>query len=48
MVIWGDYNSHYAQQIDIKFVMCKGGAECKDEKEIQDWLKGKYIVLLYN
>lgn len=28
--------------------MCEGKPICKTEREIRDWLSGKYIVLLYN
>ena len=28
--------------------MCEGHDYCKTEREIRDWLSGKYIVLLYN
>ena len=47
LVIWGDYNSQKAQQINVKFRMCEGDG-CKDKQEILEWLSGKYIVLLYN
>ena len=47
MIIWGDYNSKKAQQISIKFKMCEGDG-CESEDNIKEWLKGKFIVLLYN
>ena len=28
--------------------MCEGESYCKTRDEIRDWLKGKYIVILYN
>ena len=28
--------------------MCEGHDECKSEREIRDWLKRKYILLIYN
>ena len=47
-VIWGDYNTEPAMQISIKFKMCEGENFCKPKEEILDWLRGKYIVFLYN
>ena len=49
-VIWGDYNSAKTQQLAIRFRMCEGGEAngCKKEEEIRDWLRRKYIVLMYN
>ena len=47
MVIWGNYNSVKAQQIAIKFKMCTGDG-CDSEEEIRNWLKKKYIYILYN
>lgn len=48
LVIWGDYNSNTAQQLAVSFVMCKDHEYCKSENEIREWLKNKFIVLLYN
>ena len=28
--------------------MCEGHEHCKSETEIRKWLRGKFIVLLYN
>ena len=40
LVVWGDYNSAKAQQINIKFKMCESGKGviCKNETEIKDFL----------
>ena len=46
-VIWGDFNSLKAQQFAVKFKMCEGSG-CESESDIREWLKNKYIVLLYN
>ena len=46
--IWGEYDSAMAMQLAVKFHMCKGHSYCKSEREIRDYLSGKYIVLLYN
>ena len=46
--IWGDYNSEKAQQITIKLEKCHGYDYCeKNETAIQEWISGKYIVLVY-
>ena len=46
--IWGDYNSYKTQQLAIKFKMCEGKPICEDKEDIIEWLKGKYILILYN
>lgn len=48
MEIWGDYNSAKAQQIAISFKMCEGLPNCESKETIREWLRGKYIVLIYN
>ena len=48
LVTWGDYNSASAQQIAIKFKMCVNKTICESEENIREWIKGKYILLLYN
>ena len=45
--IWGDYNSAKAQQLAIRFKMCQGEG-CESEENIREWLKRKYIVIVYN
>ena len=32
----------------VSFEMCSGRPDCKSEDEIREWLKLKFIVLLYN
>ena len=48
--IWGDYDSREAQQLQFEFVFCQGGTDngCETEENIREWLKRKFIVLLYN
>ena len=46
--IWGDYNSAKAQQIAIKFKMCEGRPDCESVEATREWLRGKFIILLYN
>ena len=54
IVIWGDYNSAKAQQIAVKFEMCDStkerfaGVTCESQQDIQNWLKRKFIIILYN
>ena len=50
LVIWGDYNSAKAQQLAIRFKMCdsKEAGYCHSEEETREWLKRKFVVLLYN
>lgn len=35
-------------QLLVEFIMCEGHDYCKTKAEIQEWLRGKYIVLLFN
>ena len=48
MVIWGDYNSQEAQQIAFRFQMCTGHDYCKNETEVREWLRRKFIVVFHN
>ena len=48
MQIWGSYDSEKAQQLAISFKMCEGADYCESEENIREWLRHKYIVLLYN
>ena len=48
LVIWGDYNSDKAQQINVKFKMCEGHSYCEKKEDIQKWLQRKFIILVYN
>lgn len=48
LTIWGDYNSAAAQQIAFKFKFCEGHDYCETPEKIREWLRGKYILLLYN
>ena len=50
--IWGDYSSAAAQQFAFNFRMCEGttasGVLCHPKEDILEWLKAKYIVVVYN
>ena len=45
--LWGDYNSAKAQNLVINWRWCSGD-NCAPVEEARDWLRNKYIVLLYN
>ena len=47
-LIYGDYNSQSAQKLSVRFQVCSDRPECKPKKAVLDWLRGKYILLLYN
>ena len=47
-IVWGDYNSVKAQQINVVFRLCEGHAYCESKEEILKWLSGKFVVLVYN
>ena len=45
--IFGDYNSDFARQLNIQLKKCEG-AGCKNETEIMDFFKNKFLLLLVN
>ena len=47
-VLWGDYNSQKARRLEISFEICEGKDYCEDKKDILEWLRRKFIVILYN
>ena len=48
LMIRGDYNSNSAQMLLITFNRCHDRNDCKTEKEIDDFIRGKYITVLSN
>ena len=46
--LFGDWNSEKARTIQISLKRCTGEAYCKNDEEIDHFLKGKYLLLLYN
>lgn len=46
--IWGTYDSKKAKRLKIKLSRCEGKAYCKTDGEIDDFLNGKYLLLLKN
>ena len=48
MMIKGDYNSNNAQMLLITFNRCHDRQDCKSKEEIDDFIKGKYMVVMSN
>lgn len=51
--MWGNWNTDYGQNLMVVFEKCDiakrpKGAKCKSEKEIEEWMRYKYILLLEN
>ena len=46
--LYGDWNSEKARTIQISLKRCSGQAYCKTDEEIDQFLKGKYLLLLNN
>lgn len=46
--LYGDFNSDKARTIQISLKRCSGEAYCKTDEEIDQFLKGKYLLLLNN
>ena len=48
--IYGDFNTAVASQFNIQLIKCKGGKEkgCKDDAEITNFFRNKWIMLYYN
>ena len=49
-MVKGDYNSNSAQLLLITFNRCndKVRTDCKPKKEIDDFIRGKYLVVMSN
>ena len=50
-VIWGNFNTGNATAVLVMFEKCdseKNQIVCKSEEEINQWLKGRYIIVLEN
>ena len=48
MRINGDWDSNSARLIDLKLAKCHGHSYCKTDEEITDFMKDKFLLLLYN
>ena len=50
IVISGDYDSESVKHLSIRFMKCdpEVRSDCKSEDEINEYIKNKFIVLMYN
>ena len=46
--LWGDFESDFARQFNIDIVKCNGSQSCKNDTEIEEYFKGKYLLILTN
>ena len=47
-MIKGDYNSNTAQMLLITFNRCHDRPDCRPKDEIDDFIRGKYLVVMSN
>ena len=50
MFIYGDFNSYKANLFNIQFVKCHDKPEgfCKTDAEIKEFMRDKWILILFN
>ena len=48
MMIRGDYNSNTAQMLLITFNRCHDRPDCRPKEEIDEFIRGKYLVVMSN
>ena len=48
MKIQGNFSSPSAQLIDIELVRCENKHYCKSPEEINEFLRNKFFLLMYN
>ena len=48
MKIYGDFSTAEARLIDLQLVKCHGEDYCKSDDEINQFMRDKWLVLLYN
>ena len=48
MMIKGDYNSNSAQMLLVTFNRCHDRSDCKTKEDIDEFIRGKYLVVLTN
>lgn len=48
MYLYGDYNSPRARLIELQLEMCLDKPYCKSKDEITEFMRDKYLILLYN
>ena len=51
-IVSGDYNSSKGNQLTAQFIKCNPirnpDIECKSNNEIKRFIRGKYLILLFN
>ena len=45
--IYGDFSSSKAKKLRVRFVMCQGEG-CKAKADILEYVRNKYMIVLYN
>ena len=48
LMIRGDYNSNSAQMLLVTFNRCHDRSDCKSKEDIDNFIRGKYLVVLSN
>ena len=48
MYLYGDYNSPEARLIQLKLEICLDKPICKPQDEIMEFMRNKFLVLLFN
>ena len=48
MMIRGDYNSNSAQMLLVTFNRCHDRDDCKSKEDIDEFIRGKYLVVMKN
>ena len=47
-MIKGDYNSNSAQMLLVTFNRCHDRDDCKSKEDIDEFIRGKYLVVMQN
>ena len=47
-MIKGDYNSNSAQMLLVTFNRCHDREDCKSKEDIDEFIRGKYLVVMKN
>ena len=48
LMIRGDYNSNSAQMLLVTFNRCHDRSDCKSKEDIDEFIRGKYLVVMKN
>ena len=46
--VYGNYDSTKAKILEVEIMPCKGRSTCKSKEEIDEWINGKYLILIEN